>query len=242
MLIVGGTSRVARFLAYRFAGEGAALYLAGRDRDELDRLAGDIAVRFAGPVHVGPFDLTRFDHHAAFLDRVLETMGWLDGVVLLAGCLGDQEKAAISPDAARYVIDVNYTGPVCLLTLLAAYFARRGSGFIVGVSSVAGDRGRRSNYVYGSAKGGLSLYLQGLRNRLHSSGVKVITVKPGFLDTGMTFGIRTLPFLLSPEKAAGGIHRSITTKRDVLYLPPVWLPVMLVIKAIPETIFKKLNL
>jgi short-subunit dehydrogenase len=242
VLIIGATSRVARFLAYRFAGEGAELYLAARDRDELDRLAGDIVIRFAITVHSAVFDLTRFGDHAAFLARVLDTMGELDGVILLAGSLGYQEKATRSPDLTRYVIDANYTGPVCLLTLLADYFAGRGSGFIVGVSSVAGDRGRQSNYAYGSAKGGLSLFLQGLRNRLYFSGVKVITIKPGFLDTRMTFGTKTLPFLLSPEKAARGIHRSITQKRDVLYLPFVWLPVMLVIKAIPETMFKKLKL
>lgn len=239
---MGATSRVARFLAYRFAGEGAELYLAGRDRDELGRLAVDIDIRFATPVHVGLFDLTQFDDHASFLSRVLDILGDLDGVVLLAGYLGDQEKAEASPDLARYVINVNYTGPACLLTLVADYFAGRGSGFIVGVSSVAGDRGRQSNYVYGSAKGGLALFLQGLRNRLYFSGVRVITIKPGFLDTGMTFGQKTLPFLLSPEKAARRIHQSIRAKRDVVYLPFVWLPLMLVIRAIPERIFKKLKL
>lgn len=242
ILIIGATSRIARFVAHEFAKEGAMLYLAGRDMEELERIAKDISIKFGAQVHTGFFEALEFENHEVFLREALNTLGGLNGVVLLLGHLGNQDKARHNPGVARCLINVNFVGPASILTILADYLEQQGSGFIVGISSAAGERGRQSNYVYGASKGALSLFLQGLRNRLQQTGVKVITVKPGFVDTKMTFGKKELFFLTSPEKIAKGIHRAIHKGRDVVYLPFVWLPIMLFIKAIPERIFKKLKL
>ncbi len=242
ILILGATSRIARFVAYEFAREGAMLYLAGRDTEELLRTAEDISIRFRAPVYTGFFDVLEFENHEVFLYEVLNALGGLDGVVLALGHLGDQNEAKHNPEVIRYLANTNFVGPASILTLIADHLEQQESGFIAGISSVAGDRGRQSNYVYGASKGALSLFLQGLRNRLQQSGVKVITVKPGFVDTRMTFGKKGLLFLTSPEKIGVGIHRAIGERRDVVYLPFVWFPIMLFIKAIPEKLFKKLKL
>lgn len=242
ILILGATSRIARFVAYEFAKEGATLYLAGRDTEELQRTAEDISIRFQTPVYTGFFEVLDFENHEAFLCDVLDELGGLDGIVLVLGHLGDQDEAKHNPEVARYLIDTNFMGPAFILTLLADYLEQQGSGFIAGISSVAGDRGRQSNYVYGASKGALSLFLQGLRNRLQKTGVKVITVKLGFVDTRMTFGKEKLFFLASPERIGTAIHGAIGKGYDVVYLPFIWFPIMLFIKAIPEKLFKKLKL
>jgi decaprenylphospho-beta-D-erythro-pentofuranosid-2-ulose 2-reductase len=241
VLILGATSAIARATAAAFAARGAALYLASRDEDELLRIAADIRVRYGVAVQHGLFDAEATDGHAAFFNSVVATMPKLSGVVLAFGYLGDQQAARDFSVGAK-VIAANFTGAVSILSYCANYFEPLQHGFIIGISSVAGDRGRQSNYVYGAAKGALSLYLQGLRNRLFASGVRVITVKPGFVDTAMTYGLPGMFLVASPQAIGERIARALDKSADVVYLPWFWRYIMLIIKHIPEPIFKRLKL
>ena len=241
VLILGATSAIARATAAAFAARGAAMYLASRDEDELKRIAADIHLRYGVEAHHGLFDAEAIDTHEAFFKSVVAAMPNLSGVVLAFGYLGDQQAARNFNVGAR-VIASNFTGAASILSLCADYFEPLKSGFIIGISSVAGDRGRQSNYVYGAAKGALSLYLQGLRNRLFASGVRVITIKPGFVDTAMTFGLPGLFLIASPQDIGERIARTLDKSADVVYLPWFWRYIMLIIKHIPEPIFKRLKL
>ena len=166
-----------------------------------------------------------------------------DVAVCVVGLLGEQHQAETDPVAAQRIMRTNFEGPALLMGMLARRFEERGHGVLVGISSVAGDRGRRSNYVYGSAKAAFTAFLSGLRNRLWASGVRVVTVKPGYVRTRMTEGMN-LPGLLvaTPEEVAEGVLRAISRRRDVIYIRPIWNLVMLVVRAIPEGIFKRLKL
>jgi hypothetical protein len=167
-----------------------------------------------------------------------------DTVICVAGELGDQRSAETDPGLASRILRANFEGPALLLGLFAERFAERGSGTIVGVSSVAGDRGRATNYVYGSAKAGFTAYLSGLRNRLARQGVRVLTVKPGFVRTRMTAGMK-LPDRLTaePQEVGQAIYRAAeVSPKDVLYVRAIWRPVMAVIRSIPEAIFKKMKI
>ena len=241
VLILGATSAIARGTAAAFAARGAALYLAARDLDELQRSAADLRLRYGVEVHYGRFDAEATATHAEFFQSVLEAMPDISGVVLAFGYLGDQQAARDFNVGAK-VIASNFTGAASILSLCANYFEPLQRGFIVGISSVAGDRGRQSNYVYGAAKGALGLYLQGLRNRLFASGVRVITVKPGFVDTAMTFGLPGLFLVASPQDIGARIVRALDKSADVVYLPWFWRYIMLIIQHIPEPIFKRLKL
>ena len=151
-----------------------------------------------------------------------------------------EKQAEADPAEARRILEINFTACVPLLDLLAQYL-KKGAGFLCVISSVAGDRGRQSNYHYGAAKAGLSAYLQGLRNRLHPAGVAVITVKPSFVDSRMTFGRKGLFLVASPEKVARRIYKSIGKCRNVVYLPGFWRPIMFLVRLIPEWLFKRLR-
>jgi short-subunit dehydrogenase len=157
------------------------------------------------------------------------------------GYLGDQAKGQTDWEEAHRILETNFTGCVSALNILANHFEARGAGFICAISSVAGDRGRQSNYLYGAAKAGLSAYLQGLRNRLFPAHVKVITIKPGFVDTRMTYGRSGLLLVASPERVAKGIFGAIVKGKDVVYLPWFWRFIMLIVQSIPEAIFKRLR-
>jgi short-subunit dehydrogenase len=188
LLVLGATSAIAKATTHCFASHGYNLYLAGRDKEELSRLASDLSIRHGVIVKIGTFDARNFQAHQSFLENAVKEMEGLQGALLAFGTMDNIEKANEDFNAAREIIDANFTGACSLLHHLANYFASQRSGFIVAISSVAGDRGRQSNYIYGAAKGGLSLYLQGLRNRLYQDNVNVITVKPGMVDTPMTYG------------------------------------------------------
>lgn len=244
VLIVGATSGIGRATAYEFARHGHPLVLAGRDREELTAMAADIGLRHGVQTAVRPFEALDFaGHPAQFAACHDPALGELAGLVVCHGYLGAQERAESDFAEARAIVDVNFTSCVSLLHLAAAYFAARRQGFVCVISSVAGDRGRQSNYVYGAAKGALSLFTQGLRNRLHPLGVRVITVKPGFVDTGMTYGtLKGGPLVARPEQVAAGIYRAVTAGHDVVYLPWFWRWIMLIIKTIPEAVFKRLKL
>ncbi|MBI3902767.1 MAG: SDR family oxidoreductase [Nitrosomonadales bacterium] len=241
VLILGATSAIARATAAAFAARGAALYLASRDLDELQRIASDLRIRYGVEVHYAAFDAEATETHAAFFQSVLANMPDLSGVVLAFGYLGDQQAARDFKVGAK-VIASNFTGAASILSLCADHFEPLQRGFIIGISSVAGDRGRQSNYVYGAAKGALSLYLQGLRNRLYASGVRVITIKPGFVDTAMTYGLPGLFLVASPQDIGERIVRTLGKQADVVYLPWFWRYIMLIIKHVPEPIFKRMKL
>lgn len=239
VLILGATSPIARALAIRFAITGASLYLAARDREEVDRIAKDIRLRSGASVTAGLFDAVDFASHQDVIIRAEQELGGLDGVVLCFGTLGDEARAQSDPEQAIATINQNYTGAVSILTIVAERLEEQHSGFILVLGSVAGERGRARNYVYGSAKGALHVFLQGLRGRMAKSGVRVTTVILGTVDTRMTWGRDGVAFTVPPQKAADLIFQAWMRKRDVVYIPWFWRPIMGVIKAIPERLFKR---
>lgn len=243
VLILGATSAIARAVAAEFASHKFYLILAGRDREELEALAADAGLRYGASVQTQVFDILDFESLPRTLGSCLSAAGEeLEGVILAVGYQGDQGAAQSDPCQARRILDTNFTGCVLALNVVAEHFERRRKGFICALSSVAGDRGRQSNYLYGAAKGGFSTYLQGLRNRLSAAGVQVITVKPGFVDTRMTFGHPHLFLVATPESVARGIYKAVVQKKDVVYLPWFWRFIMLVLRLIPERVFKRLRL
>ena len=242
ILIVGATSSIARSLALQLAQQGNRLFLAGRDSVEVERIAQDLTIRANVFTAWGTLDVTNDDHHPAFLDQVLTQMGQLDGVIISCGELGDQTDAQQDIHHAHRIIHSNYTGVVSLLTPIANHLEKQQHGFIIGIASVAGDRGRQSNYVYGSAKGALSLFLQGLRNRLAKANVHVLTVKPGFVDTKMTFGKPGMFLVAHPDQVATAILNALDQKKNIAYVPWFWWGIMTIIRSVPEFIFKRLSL
>ena len=242
VLFIGATSSIAKALAHQMAEGGTALHLAARDGFEVERMAKDIGIRYQVPVSWSTFEAFDYGTHGEFFHKAIEDLGCLDGVVVSLGELGDQEKAQMDFDHAQRIIHSNYTGVVSVLEIVANYLKQQGSGFIIGISSVAGDRGRGSNYIYGSAKGALSLFLSGLRNRLSKSGVQVMTVKPGFVDTKMTFGKPGMFLVASPESVATAVIKALEKKKNLVYVPWFWFWIMLIIRLIPEWLFKKLSL
>ena len=239
-LVIGATSDIGRAIARRLAGEGCAVQLAGRDPARLGAEAADLRVRSGVDVTEHYCDVLGADGGVA-LANGLEPCP--DVAVCVVGSLGDQHESERDPLAAERVMRTNYIGPALLLGALARRFESRGSGVLVGVSSVAGDRGRATNYVYGSAKAGFTAFLSGLRNRLASSGVHVVTVKPGFVRTRMTDGLDLPPLLTAtPEEVAGAVVEAIRRRRDVVYVRRVWRPIMLAIRALPERVFKRLRI
>jgi short-subunit dehydrogenase len=240
-LIVGGSSAVGRAFARRAAAAGADLLLAGRDHEDLRRTAADAMIRSACKAQVIDFDAEDFDKHQDFVDTCLGKAEHLN-VFLLIGAMPRQQAIDQDFELARRTVQVNYLGSVSLLGRLAPHMEQHGAGRIVVLSSVAGDRGRLKNYVYGSAKGALNLYLQGLRARLCRRGVSVTTVKAGFLDTAMSYGAPGLFLVASPEACAAACWRFAEQRKDVAYFPFFWRGVMAMIRFIPEPVFKRLNI
>lgn len=241
VLILGATSAIARAVANEFAMQGEDVYLAGRDLPELWKIASDIEIRHKVIANVGVFDAEDTKSHGNFILNAINRTSGFSGAVLAFGYMGDQTETESCPELAKGVIDRNFTGAASILLHLANHFEETRTGFIIGISSVAGDRGRMSNYVYGSAKAGLNVFLQGLRSRLAKVGVPVLTVKPGPTDTAMTFGMSDLPLLASPQDVAKQIVRASRKRKDVVYVPGAWKWIMLVIRSIPERVFKKLK-
>lgn len=241
ILLLGATSAIARATAAAFAARGYAIFLAGRDEDELSRSATDLRLRYGVETSQSLLDAERTETHPEFFSQVQQATGGIEGVIMAVGYLGDQLAARDFPQASR-VFKANLVGPASLLALCANHLEEQKHGFIVGITSVAGDRGRQSNYVYGAAKGGLSRYLQGLRNRLYPAGVMVLDVKPGFVDTAMTFGLPGMFLVASPQYVGERIARAVEKRRDTLYVPWFWRYIMLIIRGIPEFVFKRLTL
>lgn len=237
VLILGARSDIGLAVAHAFAARGHAIQLALRDaaRAEADR--ADIALRHGVAVSLHDFDVLDTAGHGAFLDS-LPALPQL--VVCVIGLLGTQEENRRDPARAALILRSNFEGPAAILERIAERFEARGSGVIVGVSSVAGDRGRASNYVYGAAKAGFTAYLSGLRARLSRAGVRVVTVKPGFVRTAMTAGMQLSPLLtVGPEAVASRIVAVSQGGAEVIYVKRLWWLVMTIIRALPEAIFKK---
>ena len=241
LLLVGGTSDIGRATALRYAAAGWRVLLAARNADAARRNADDAAARTGAVVSVHTLDVLETAGFPGFIDALPVLP---DTVVCVVGELGDQRRAETDAEHASIVLRTNFEGPALLFGLLAERFLARGSGTLVGVSSVAGDRGRASNYVYGAGKAGFTAFLSGLRNRLAPAGIRVVTVKPGFVRTRMTAGMK-LPPLLTAEPAEVGeaIFKAAETRRgDIVYVRGIWRMVMTVIALIPEPIFKRLRL
>lgn len=242
IVILGATSAVATETARCFALEGASLFIAGRSEDKLERLANDLRVRGASTVHTATFNSRDLASHDQLLEQAFHKLGEIDAALIAHGDLPDQKGCERAWSDTERAFTTNLLSPLACLTWLANYFETRGKGNITVISSVAGDRGRQSNYVYGAAKGGLTIFLQGLRNRLAPKGVSVTTVKPGFIDTPMTAHIKKGPLFASPELVGRRIHQAMRKGEAVVYTPFFWRFIMLIIQHIPEFIFKRMKL
>jgi decaprenylphospho-beta-D-erythro-pentofuranosid-2-ulose 2-reductase len=240
VLIIGAKSDIAKELARVYSQNGFNLYLASRDSESLKSLSFDIKLRNGVDVQTKELDITNFESHDEFYTN-------LDpkpiGVVIVSGYMSDQKICEIDWSKAFNTIQVNYTGAVSFLNIVSIDMEQKKNGFIVGVSSVAGERGRKANYIYGSSKAAFSTYLSGLRNRLQGSNVNVLTVKPGFVATKMTEGL-DLPDKLTakPEDVAMDIYKAQQKGKDILYTKSMWGLIMFVIKIIPEWKFKTMNI
>lgn len=237
-IILGATSAMARAFIRDRAGLGAALILCGRDIAEMEAGAADALARGAAGAEVMAFDIRRPESFGSILERAAHLAGLIN-VAVFVGSMPQQSEVDDNPALIAGTVTDNLTGPATFLHRIAPMLEARGSGFVVGVSSVSGDRGRLSNYVYGASKSGFSAYLSGYRNRMARSGVHVMTVKPGPVDTAMTFGQPKLPFMSSPEAVAADIARGLRKRRRVIYTGPIWRVIMTVIRLIPEPIFMR---
>ena len=259
VLILGATSAIARAVADRLAAQGCRLVIAARETEELDRLAADLRFRHRAEVTPLRFDALDFDAHPAFMEAAAGHLGGrLDGVVLCHGAMAEQAEAQTDFALARRMIDTNYTSAVSVLNLAAERLesppstptpspqpdAQSGGfqRFLCVISSVAGDRGRPSNYIYGSTKAALDAYLEGLRARLFKAGVAVTTVKPGFVDTAMTWGLPGMFLVAKPQMVARDMDRAIKKGSAVVYTPWFWRIIMAIIRAIPRPVFNRMKL
>lgn len=239
VLIIGAGSDIAKPLEHLYAKAGYGLYLASRN---LERLLGDVSEikqRYNTNAVAYQFDVTDTETHQQFYDSLPHKP---NGIICLAGILGKQKSSEKYFNEAKKVIDTNYTGLVSIVHIAANDFEQRNEGFIVGVSSVAGEKGRKSNYIYASAKAGFSTFLSGLRNRLHESHVQVLTVHPGFVRTKMIEGRNTSSIITAtPEEVANDIFSAQQAGKDFIYSKWFWRYIMLIFKMIPESVVKKLN-
>lgn len=241
VLILGGTSDLGKSMASEYARQGYEIILTARNPEDLKTFQADQEIRFKTKVSVMKLDARDFDSHENFLHEA--EIDSIDVVACVFGYLGEQKTAAENFEEARNIIETNFLGAVSLLNRIANVFESRKSGLIIGISSVAGERGRQSNYLYGSAKAGFSTYLDGLRNRLNPSGVHVCTVKPGFMATRMTEGLDLPgPLTAQPDEAAKVIIAGAAKGKNTIYVRWMWRYIMLIIRNIPEFIFKKMKM
>lgn len=240
--IFGATSAIASATALLLAKQGARLFLIGRDPERTKAVASDIQTRTGAWVDCTAVDLNDTEAHAGLIGLAREKLEGLDGILIAHGVLGDQDLANRDFGAAEQVIRTNFLSAASILTAAAPIFEQQKAGCMVAIGSVAGDRGRQSNYVYGASKGALEIFVQGLRNRMAQSGVQVLLVKPGFVDTPMTRHLRKNPAFASPETIAQGIVTAIRKRKNCVYLPWFWSWIMLGIRNIPEPVFKRMKL
>jgi len=242
IVIFGATSAIAKATADRFAVAGASLALVARNPARLSLVAQDLRERGSPHVECIVMDALDFDRHEMVVAQAIRALGGLDAALIAHGTLPDQKACEESFVEARRELDVNFASVVSLLGVLANHFEATQAGTIAVLASVAGDRGRQSNYLYGASKGAISIVLQGMRNRLHASGVKIVTIKLGRVDTPMTASFEKGSSWARPEDVAPLIQRAIERGSDVVYVPRYWRGIMLVLRAIPEAWFKKMRL
>lgn len=241
VLVLGATSAIAEATERLLAAQGAHFFLVARNSQKLEAVAADLRIRGAQSVTTQVMDLDDTSAHPAMLAAAAESLGTIQIALLAHGVLGDQEKAEQSYPETEAVLGTNFMAPVSLITWLANYFVSTHQGTLAVISSVAGDRGRKSNYVYGASKGALNIFLDGVRNRIDREGVHVLTIKPGFVATPMTAHLPQNALFAQPSKVAAGILSAIGKKKDVAYVPGFWVLIMLILRMIPRSIFKKLN-
>lgn len=242
ILVIGATSAIAEHCARIWAARGDGLYLVARNEESLKTIAADLRVRGAKETQSHYMDLNEMDGHAAMLDAAEAAMGGIDTVLIAHGTLSNQKACEQSVRETLAEINTNALSTISLLTHIANRFEAKQAGTIAAISSVAGDRGRASNYVYGSAKAMVTAFTSGLRQRLHKSNVAMVTIKPGFLDTPMTASFKKGLLWAKPVDVAAMIVRAIDKRKDEVYVPAFWWAVMVIIKNLPEKIFLKLNL
>lgn len=242
ILAVGASSVIIHETLKNFAADGAELFLVARNADKLTIVRDDLLARGAKRVESYTLDLNQFDEHQTMLDAAIEQLKGLDVVLMGHGTLGDQSASQASVELTLHELNTNFLSAVSLLTLIANYMEKQGRGSITVISSVAGDRGRGSNYIYGTAMAGKTAFLQGLRNRLAKSGVHVLTVKPGFVDTPMTAQVKKNALFADPSDVGLAIYKAMKAGKNDLYVPFFWRYIMLIIIHIPEFIFKRLSL
>jgi short-subunit dehydrogenase len=242
ILVLGATSGIAEATCRIWAAQGASLFLVARNQSKLESVAADLRIRGAAFVDTAVADLDDTTQHPALLAHAINSLTGMDIAYLAHGVLGDQAHAEQDFNTAAQILHTNFIAPVSLLTWLANFCVQRHAGTLAVLSSVAGDRGRKSNYIYGSSKAGLSAFLGGLRNRIDREGVTVLAIKPGPTKTAMTATMKGSEKFADVNKVAQTIVKAIDAKKDTLYVPFQWQPIMFVIRNIPESIFKKLNL
>ena len=242
ILVLGATSGIAQATCRIWAAQGASLFLVARNPEKLAAVAADLKVRGASYVDTAVADLDDTDKHPELLAHAVNSLTGMDIAYLAHGILGDQDEAQQDFNTAAQIIHTNFMAPVSLLTWLANFCVQRHAGTLAVISSVAGDRGRKSNYLYGSSKAGLSAFLGGLRNRVDREGVTVLTIKPGPTKTAMTAGMPKSEKFADVDSVAESIASAIDKRKDTLYVPFQWQPIMFIIRYIPERVFKKLNL
>src|SRR5271170_6018919 len=242
ILVLGATSGIAEATCRIWAAQGASLFLVARNPEKLAAVAADLKTRGASYVDTAVADLDDTDKHPQLLAHAVNSLTGMDIAYLTHGILGDQAEAEQDFNAAAQILYTNLMAPISLLTWLANFCVQRHAGTLAVISSVAGDRGRKSNYLYGSLKAGLSAFLGGLRNRVDREGVTVLTIKPGPTKTAMTANMPKSEKFADPESVAESIVSAIDKRKHILYVPFQWQPIMFIIRNIPERIFKKLNL
>ncbi|MFQ3535728.1 MAG: SDR family oxidoreductase [Aggregatilineales bacterium] len=242
VLIIGATSAIAHEVSRCFAADGAALYLVGRSVEKLTAAADDLRVLGAAKVETYTADLADLSTHEALIEAAKAALGGIDAALIAHGVLGDQKTAQQSVSTTLELFHLNAVSYISLITLLANHFEAQRQGCLAVIGSVAGDRGRASNYIYGAAKGAVALFLGGVRNRLAKVGVSVLTVKPGFVDTPMTAQMKKNALFAKPSQVGKRIYTAMLKGEDIIYVPSFWMLIMLIIRNIPERLFKRLNL
>lgn len=242
VIIIGATSAIAEATARCYAARGARIFLIARQAQRLSDIAQDLRVRGAADVNSALLDVNHFAAHADVLEKAWSWLGEVDAMLIAHGTLPDQTACEQSVEVAIAEFNTNATSTISLMTLAAAKLEMQRHGALAVISSVAGDRGRQSNYLYGAAKAAVSTFASGLRQKLAKVGVAVVTIKPGFVDTPMTRDFPKGPLWAKPDAIARGIVRAIDRRRSVVYLPWFWSIIMLIIRHIPESIFKRIKL
>jgi short-subunit dehydrogenase len=242
-VVLGGTKGMGRAVARRLAERGDAVFLLGRDASDLERSAADLRERHPQRAAVGwaVCDLEHPEGFAAALDAAAAALGGFDTVVVTAGMFATQEALEADTDLARRLSTVNHANTVAFCELARKRLLARGGGRLVAFSSVAGDRGRKPVAIYGASKAGLAAYLEALDHRYHAAGLDVLSVKPGFVRTAMTAGLRPPPFAGEPDQVAKDVVRAMDRRRPVVYTPRIWGLVMLVIRLLPRSVMRRIG-